>query len=72
MRRAIGCYGSKPWCRAEDQSIPPHGRRQPDHAEPILIVADFSITFDNAPLTAGNVGTFNDADLQALGIDVGF
>ena len=29
LRRAIGCYGSKPWCRAEDQSIPPHGHRQP-------------------------------------------
>ena len=40
VRRAIGCYGSKPWCRAGDQSIPPHGRRQPDHAEPILIVAN--------------------------------
>ena len=35
------------------------------------IVADFSITFDNVTLTAGDFGTFTDAQLQALGIDVG-
>ena len=35
------------------------------------IVADFSITFDNVTLTAGDFDTFTDLQLQALGIDVG-